>query len=105
MGSSRPRHSSGRRAASFRARKGKSKTSRRRPTPQAKPDFHAILGRLSDALSIMATATRAMSAKEQEDGSTDAVSVGDEIVTLEYGVRALRAAHDEMDVALRAVLP
>ena len=103
---SRARHSSGRKAASFRARKGKAKRSRPQRPPQQPPaDIHAILGRLSDALSLIATATRAMAAKEQEDGCTDAATVGEEIVTLEHGERVLRAAYDEMDVALRAVLP
>lgn len=98
---SRARHSSGRKAASFRARKGESK--KPRPQSLASENIHAVLGRLSDALSIIATAARAMVAKEQEDGSTDAASVGEEITTLEHGARALRAAYDEMDVALRAL--
>lgn len=102
---SRARHSSGRKAASFRARKGKSKKSRQPLLQQETADIHAILGRLSDALSLIATATRAMAAKEQEDGCTDAATVGEEIITLEHGERALRAAYDEMDVALRGVLP
>lgn len=32
------------------------------------------------------------------------VNLSEELVTLEHGVRALHAAYDEMDVALRAVL-
>ena len=49
--------------------------------------------------------TRVMVAKEQEDGPTDAASVGEEIITREHDVRALRVAYEEMDVALRAVMP
>jgi len=64
-----------------------------------------ILGRLSDAMSIIATATRSMAAAEQIAGSATAADVGEEIITLEHGMRVLRSAYDEMDVALRAVTP
>ena len=102
---SRARHSSGRKAASFRARKGRCKTSRPEPAPKSEPDLHVILGRLSDAMSIIATATRSMAAAEQIAGSATAADVGEEIITLEHGMRVLRSAYDEMDVALRAVTP
>ena len=104
MGSSRRRHSTGRKAGTFRARKGKCLTTRRKPG-EPPPDLHAILGRVSDALSLLSTAARSMAAAEDREGSATAADVGEEIITLEHGVRALRAAYDEMDVALRAVLP
>ena len=102
---SRARHSSGRKAASFRARKGKCKTSRREPAPPLKPDFEAILGRLSDSVSIIATVANALAHAEDQSGSATAYSVGEEIITLTLGVRALRVAYNELDVALRAVTP
>lgn len=46
-----------------------------------------------------------MAAAEEREGSAAAADVGEEIITLEDGVRALRAAYDEMDMALRAVQP
>jgi hypothetical protein len=107
MGSSRRRHSTGRKAGAFRARKGKCKTSRPSPVAPPKPDFHAILGRLSDSLSMIATAARSMAAIEEREGSLHEpdVNMGEELITLEHGVLAFRAAYSEIDVALRTVTP
>lgn len=68
------------------------------------PDFHAILGRMSDGMAIVGVATRSLTALEQCSGSLAESDAGEELVTLEHGMRALRSAYDEMDVALRAVL-
>jgi hypothetical protein len=100
---SRARHSSGRPAASLSARKGKRKTTRRRLAAQARPDFVAILGSISDSLSIIATAANALTGAEERTGTADAADVGDEIVTLQHGVTCLRRGYDALDVALREV--
>lgn len=102
---SRARNSSGRKAASRHARMGKCNSTRRKPVSQPAPDFGAILGRLSDSLSIIATATNALTHAQEGSGTVTPHDVGEEITTLEHGVRVLRAAYDEMDVALREVRP
>lgn len=102
MGSARLRKSTGRKAGASVACKGKSPKSRLHRPPV---DLDAILGRLSDAMSIIATASSALAHAQQGPGIVNAHDVGEEITTLEHGVRALRCAYDEMDVALRAVRP
>jgi hypothetical protein len=100
---SRARHSSGRKAALRHARKGKSLSTRRKPF-RSTPDFDAILGRLSDSLSIIAAATHALThAQQGSDGTVTPADVGEEITTLEHGVNALRGAYNEIDVAIREV--
>jgi len=102
---SRARHSSGRKAASFRARKGKCKTSRRQPNPQPATDPHEILGRLSEALSIIATATSALEAAQDPTLTEDAAEMGDKIACLVRGLAEFRRAYTDMDIALLAVTP
>jgi hypothetical protein len=102
---SRARHSTGRQAASRHARKGKCKTTRRKPAPQSSPDLDAILGALSDSLSIIATAVNALVGAEERAGTASAADVGDEIVALQHGVACLRRGYDALDVALREVRP
>lgn len=89
-------------ASEPRDRKRKSKSPRRNPS---RPDLDAILDRLSKALSIIATATSALIRVQDQTGTIAAHEVGEEIVTLEYGVRALRGVCDELDVAYRFMLP
>jgi len=72
---------------------------------QPTSDLHALLGRLSDSLSIIATATSALTHAQEGTGTVAPCDVGEEITTLEHGVRALRNAYDELDVALRAGRP
>jgi hypothetical protein len=103
MGSSRRSHSTGGPAGASRQR-GR-RTSARKPTKSPRVDLHAILGRLSDSLSIIATATSALTHAQEGSGTVAAQDVGEEITTLEHGVRVLRGAYDEMDVALRTVTP
>jgi hypothetical protein len=62
-------------------------------------------GRLSDSLSIIATAANALIHAQQPTGTVAPGDVGEEITTLEHGVRALRSAYDELDVAIRALRP
>lgn len=108
MGSSTRRHSSGRPAASLSARKGKRRIRRSKPAPgkkvrRSRSHFDAILGALSDSLSIIATATNALAAAEERAGTASAADVGDEIVTLQQGVRDFRQWYDALDIALREV--
>jgi len=73
--------------------------------PPQRPDIDAMLGRLSDAISIVTTAANAFLGAEECAGSTNAGDLGDEIITLRHGVRALRGVYDELDVAIRSVRP
>jgi hypothetical protein len=105
MGSTRHRHSTGRKAGASRSTTNTRPTSTRKTAKPSRPDLHAVLGRLSDSLSIIATATSALTHAQEGSGTVAAQDVGEEITTLEHGVRALRGAYDEMDVAIRAVTP
>jgi hypothetical protein len=74
---SRARNSSGRKAALRHTRKGKCLPTYRKPAPQPPPDFDAILGRLSDSLSIIATAANALTHSQQGTGTVEATDVGE----------------------------
>jgi hypothetical protein len=71
--------------------------------PPIKPDIDEILGRLSDAISVVATAANALLGAEEREGSTAGADVGDEITTLLHGVRCIKRAYDALDVAVREV--
>ena len=71
--------------------------------PPVKPDIDEILGRLSDAISVVATAANALLGAEEREGSTAGADVGDEITTLLHGVRCIKRAYDALDVAIREV--
>jgi hypothetical protein len=74
------------------------------PAPFArpiKPDVDEIMGRLSDAISVVATAANALLGAQEREGSTAGAEVGDEITTLLHGVRCIRRAYDALDVAVR----
>jgi hypothetical protein len=81
------------------ARKG-GRTSGKRPAP---PDFDAMLGRFSDPMSLIATATNAMVHAQHIPGGLNVQDVSGELVTLERGLRALRGVYDEFDVGIREV--
>jgi hypothetical protein len=51
------------------------------------------------------TAANAFLSAEERTGATNADDLGDEIITLGHGVRALRGVYDELDVAIRTVRP
>jgi hypothetical protein len=72
-------------------------TRRTPPKTTERTNVYAILGKLSDAISLVATAANALQGAEQRSGRTSA----EEIITLTHGVASLRTAYDEMDVALR----
>jgi hypothetical protein len=72
-----------------------------RAPPAEQTKVYAILGKLSDAISFVATAANALQGAEERSRSVNAEEINDEIITLSHGVACLRAAHDEMDVALR----
>jgi Zn-dependent metalloprotease len=59
------------------------------------------LGRFSDVLSVLATATRALSNTQEDSEPSPDHDIGEDITTLEHGLAALRAVYDEFDVGLR----
>jgi hypothetical protein len=71
--------------------------------PPLRPDIDEIMGRLSDAISVVATAANALLGAQEREGSTSGAEVGDEITTLLHGVRCVRRAYDALDVAVREV--
>ncbi len=71
--------------------------------PPIKPGIDEIMGRLSDAISVVATAANALLGAQEREGSTAGAEVGDEITTLLHGVRCIRRAYDALDVAVREV--
>jgi hypothetical protein len=80
----------------------KSRRSKRVAAAPIEPaTVYSILGKLSDAISVVATAANALQGAEERSGSVNAEEINDEIITLTHGVACLRAAYDEMDVALR----
>src|SRR5215475_8916856 len=91
--SSRPRKAGT--SASNKSSRVTSKVVRRGPS-----DFDALLGRFSDALSILATATRALSNTQEDGEPSPDHDIGEDITTLEYGLSALRAVYDEFDVGI-----
>jgi hypothetical protein len=97
---SKPRHSSRRRKAgrsvSTTSTSKSPKATRRSPT-----DFAALMGRFSDALSILATATRSLANTQEDSQPNPDHDIGEDITTLEHGVSALRAVYDELDVGIR----
>ena len=77
------------------------RSSHRRPTPHAPagspsasddPDLLALLGDLSDAISVVTVVHRALEAKV-------IAGVGDEEVTLRYALTLLRTAYSAFDLA------
>lgn len=97
---SKPRHSSRRRESgrfvSIASRSKSPRAMRRGPT-----DFTALMGRFSDALSILATATRSLANTQEDSQPNPDHDIGEDITTLEHGVSALRAVYDELDVGIR----
>ena len=93
---SKLRHSSRRKAGGSASTKSKSfKVERRGPT-----DFDALLGRFSDAMSILATALNLAQQNIPADPDHD---ISEDIYTLECGMGALRTVYNELDVAIREV--
>jgi len=80
-------------------------TARASNVPPLKPDIDEIMGRLSDAISVVATAANALLGVKEREGSTAGAEVGDEITTLLHGVRCVRRAYDALDVTVRTVRP
>ena len=95
---SKHRHSSRRRKAGTFASHSSESSVRRSPT-----DFDALLGRFSNALCILATAARALSATQEDVQGDPENDIGEHILTLEHGLSALRAVYNELDVAIREV--
>jgi hypothetical protein len=97
---SKPRHSSRRKKAGTSVTR-KSKPSSSNVVRRSPPDFDELLGRFSDALSILATATRALSNTQEDSEPSPDHDIGEDIATLEHGLSALRAVYDEFDVGIR----
>ena len=97
---SKPRHSSLRKKAGTSVPE-KSKPSSSTVGRRSPPDFDELLGRFSDALSIIATATRALSNTQADSEPSSDHDLGEDIATLEHGLSALRAVYDEFDVGIR----
>lgn len=73
--------------------------------PPAQPikaniDFYEFLHRFSEALAIVQTAYKALQASENDPGVP---RIGAEVSTLGQGVAALRAVHEELDLAIAGV--
>ena len=66
-------------------------------------DLDALLGRFSDALSVVATAARSLQLAQAEMEPIPEHDIGEDIHTLEHGVAALRVVYNELDVAIREV--
>ena len=106
MGSSRRRHSTGRKAGAFRARKGKVKTSQ--PPPASADDAVSdAMGQMDEAICVVRAAEVALQSQQTIGGRVDPTSnAGAEALrTLTVGSRLLRHAYDQLDTALLAVLP
>jgi hypothetical protein len=88
-----------RRARGGSAKRGapRTKRSKRRSAPDA-PDVPAILGRFSDALSLLAVVQRSLSLQELS-------GVGDEEITLRRAIEELKAVYDELDSAAPRLRP
>jgi hypothetical protein len=67
-------------------------------------DVYVMMGRLSDSISIVTTASRALAAAEDQEGTTIGADLSDEITAMTCGVKSLRAAYRALDEAL-AVSP
>lgn len=97
---SKPRHSSRRKKAGTSASIN-SKPSTSKVVHRGRADFDAMLGRFSDALCILATASRALSDAQEGSEPNRIHDIGESIITLEHGLDALRAVYDEFDVGIR----
>jgi len=105
MGSSKRNVSTKAPARSSRRRQHARPSERASTRPPAKPDIGEIMGRLSDAISVVATAANALLGAQEREGSTAGAEVGDEITTLLHGVRCVRRAYNALDAALHSVRP
>jgi len=102
---SRHRHSNQPKKAG-RAVSGKATSTPPRSRGRAATDFDALLGRFSDALSILATAAQALNGVLEHVCTDDPEhDVAAYVHTLEVGMRALLAVYNELDVGLREVRP
>jgi hypothetical protein len=83
----------------------KSKSSGTREAPSSEPsnrktDLYEVLHHFSEALAIVQTVARALHAAEND---LECPTIGAEIATLRQGVNALRAVHEEFDLAIPEV--
>ena len=69
---------------------------------QTKGALHDALDHFSTGLAIVETTARALEAAQNEGQCS---ATGSEVATLRYGVTALRAVHEEFDLAIAKVSP
>ncbi len=69
------------------------KPERRETRAHDRPDLQGILGRFSDALSMIAVVCRSLSARESS-------GIGDEEVALRHAIDELKAVYNELDAAV-----
>jgi hypothetical protein len=103
MGSSKRNDFTKAATRSPRRRKHKRPSVRASNRPPVKPDVGEIMGRLSDAISVVATAANALLGAQEREGSTAGAEVGDEITTLLHGVRCVRRAYNALDAVMHTV--
>jgi hypothetical protein len=58
------------------------------------------LARLSDALAIISTASDALQAAEDREGSAQPAEIGEHLVCLQHGIAEFRSAFNAIDVGL-----
>jgi hypothetical protein len=101
MGSARRRNSTGLKAgAAHSSRRGNRHAAADKPEPP-QPDIGAILGRFSDALSFVATATHVLIAAQDRTDVETPYDASETVHTLMHGLNALRGVYNALDVARR----
>jgi hypothetical protein len=68
----------------------------------AETTLYEVLDQFSEALAIVETVARALHSAEND---RECGNVGPEIATLRHAVEALRAVHEEFDLAIAKVSP
>ncbi|GEM_PF-2770095 len=82
-----------RRAGTVAAKRGAQQHKSKRQTPGEAPDMTEVLGRFSDALSLLAVVQRSLSMQEFS-------GIGDEELTLRRAIDDLKSVYDEIDSAI-----
>jgi hypothetical protein len=73
--------------------------SRQRVSIDPRPDLDALLGRFSDAIAFVETASHALDAAEESGPSAPLA----ELATLRYGLEAVQRVYTELDLAILAL--
>ncbi len=100
---SKLRHSSRRQKA---GRSSSPQSKRASPAPrQQSVDFEALLEGFSNALAIVATAAHALTLARADLKPLPGHDIGEDVITLEHGIQALRNVYSELDLAIKEVQP